>query len=670
MNEAAGSIKQLERRVMLRKRLLSLQDAAALGLTIGGLISTAMMLLILVTPIAVPRWPVLLVGLGIPLCFALTRWFLTRMREQEAAFAIDEALHLEDRVATAHVILKRGGPDKMLQEALIEDAAARIANHAAATIVPFTMRRWHALAVISLITVGVALMIPPRSSGVSETSVAERADIRSSGERLEQVAAEVEQTVPLETETARLAKEQGELGRVFRQSQATRVEALQRLSALEERIRARHDDLERTRADEIVSLAEQRLRHSLSASVEARSANSTRPQSALDDSLAPAESSRQAGKPRSRVRKQRSEPSVVAKTSPDSREATPQSGAHNKAEIKPGDQESAKAPESVLPQKQPREPLSGGASRPGLSRMPAATEPRADPTPEEKMDGQKPAALKGDADAHGTQNPEGQNPDSSPKTDRPGGALDALKALPDSLTEQAARALPKLSEDLLKKAAELRANQLTPDDVEKLRQAAEALSRNLEPIAQSQALRQALVEMARQVTAEQIERVARELGNQENLKQELEAAARLLAENQRAKEMVAGLARQVERLRDEAHAQRVGDQMSRHGEPPSSRQQVTGEGVVKPGKSEAVGRRLEGKGSVSNAAAKLQLRAGGEYLYLKTQAGSGAARAPYSGAYPRYRREAERSVERTRVPPALRSVVRKYFDAINPDAKR
>jgi len=38
--------------------------------------------------------------------------------------------------------------------------------------------------------------------------------------------------------------------------------------------------------------------------------------------------------------------------------------------------------------------------------------------------------------------------------------------------------------------------------------------------------------------------------------------------------------------------------------------------------------------------------------------------------YTQYRREAERSVERSQVPPRMRSVVRSYFDRINPDAAK
>ena len=66
----------------------------------------------------------------------------------------------------------------------------------------------------------------------------------------------------------------------------------------------------------------------------------------------------------------------------------------------------------------------------------------------------------------------------------------------------------------------------------------------------------------------------------------------------------------------------------------------------------------------------IQRKPGGEYLFLQAKPGVGAARAPYSSAYPQYRREAERSVERSQVPQHMRSVIRKYFDAINPDANK
>ena len=51
-----------------------------------------------------------------------------------------------------------------------------------------------------------------------------------------------------------------------------------------------------------------------------------------------------------------------------------------------------------------------------------------------------------------------------------------------------------------------------------------------------------------------------------------------------------------------------------------------------------------------------------------TPSGSAPARVPYSAAYPGYRRDAERSVQRSQIPPRMRALVRNYFDAINPDA--
>ncbi|HST24012.1 MAG TPA: hypothetical protein VLR90_23110, partial [Blastocatellia bacterium] len=77
-----------------------------------------------------------------------------------------------------------------------------------------------------------------------------------------------------------------------------------------------------------------------------------------------------------------------------------------------------------------------------------------------------------------------------------------------------------------------------------------------------------------------------------------------------------------------------------------------------------------GQGRETKISGNVQRGNGGEYLYLKSKAGAGATRAPYSSAYPQYRREAERSVERSQVPPRMRSLVRSYFDAINPDTTK
>jgi len=56
-------------------------------------------------------------------------------------------------------------------------------------------------------------------------------------------------------------EKQAELGRSFRMSPESRAEALKQLSGLKERIRNRHAELAATRADEIVNVAEKRLRN-------------------------------------------------------------------------------------------------------------------------------------------------------------------------------------------------------------------------------------------------------------------------------------------------------------------------------------------------------------------------------------------------------------------------
>jgi hypothetical protein len=642
MSEAVAKIVRLERRVMWRKRLLSLQDGLALAVMMGGLIAAALVLLVRLRPIGLPSWTVIVGAMSLSFGAALTRSFLTRASVSDAAFLIDEILKLDDRVATSHLIIERGGPRRALEEALIEDAADRVGNQRAASVVPFRMRRWYTLSLVSLVGLVAALMIPTRSLPADEALAAERVDIESAGDHLEQTATEVEQAVPPGTETATLAKEQAELGRGFRRSTSTRAEALRRLSSLEERIRQRHDDLVSTRADEIVSLADRRLGGALSTlSTPHRKG------------LAPDET---------QLALSADEPAGASKREPNKgqREAEPQ---NRPQEPVPGKDLKA---DSVSPDSTKPDPrvAKGTAGEPGAS---------GDQKPAE----QKPADLKADGEKTGDLNTGERKADGQQPGEQPTGSLDALKAVPDSLAEQAAKALPRMSAELLKKAAELRANELSPADIEKLRKAAESLSGDLAAIAQSKELQQALQEMARQIRPEQIEQVARELGNQEKLKQELEAAARLLMENQQAKEMVAGLAGQVARMRDEkrqGNGQRGGGRPDMRDEETRARKQASrGNRVNAGGAPEkvetAADRRLAGQGRESSLKGKLQQGFGGEYLYLQSKAGVGAARAPYSSAYPQYRREAERSVQRSQVPPNLRSVVRKYFDAINPDAK-
>ena len=687
VTEAVAKIVYLQHRVMWRRRLLSLQDLLVLALITSAAIAAALVaiLKVRVGAVSIPVWAIVLGTMSLAVGAALIRWFRSRTGGAGAALLIDESLTLEDRVATSRLIIERGGPSGAFEEALIEDTAARVADQRASSIVPFRTRRWYALLLVSAIGLSATLMIPARSLPVDQATATERSDIESAGVHLEQTATELEQLVPPGTDTASLAKEQAEIGRGFRRATATRAEALRRLSALEERIRRRHDDLSNTRADEIVTLADRRLGNTLATLSKPRSKKfeSAGGQLAETGNAPPVdakESSRkQAGAP---------VPDRAGKPPETSAEPSGKSGIANSRAESPTTGKPTNGNRSATgSQKQLQEPITAETNRNAGSvkestrldttRKETAGEPAASAqTTPQKQDQPSPADSGAGVEKTPEKSGDGSKADSPSTPQVPPISPEALKAVPDSLVEQAAKALPKLSEELLRKAAELRANELSPADIEKLRKAAESLARDLDQIGQSQELQKALQEMARQVRPEQIDEVARELSNQEKLKQELEGAARLLSENRRAKEIVAGLAGELARAQDQ---KRQGDSNQQtagksnmqsdagRSDDASSTSRRGGAGAEK---SDVENGRLAGSGRESTLKGKLQQRAGGEYLYLESKAGTGAARAPYSTAYPRYRREAERSVQRSQVPPNLRSIVRKYFDAINPDAKR
>jgi hypothetical protein len=167
--------------------------------------------------------------------------------------------------------------------------------------------------------------------------------------------------------------------------------------------------------------------------------------------------------------------------------------------------------------------------------------------------------------------------------------------------------------------------------------------------------------------------------NQESIRREVEAAARLLMQNREAREMAAGIARQLEQMeqrRPGPEARRPDNSGRRRpggdsGTGDRSGDSRGGAGRGSPnGQSErlAADSRITGQGKEDKLSGKLQKKDGGEYLFLQTRPEVGASRVPYSSAYPRYRREAERSVERSQIPANMRKVVRSYFDRINPDA--
>jgi hypothetical protein len=705
MSEAASSLKQFERQVMWRRRLLALQDRLALAVLISCVVAAAFVLLARLKEGGRVPWAILTGIFAVELAAFSVNWMMTRANEREAAFVIDEKLGLEDRVITAHGIIEQGGPERVVETALIEDAASRVVSSSASSIVPYRLKRWHALSLVGIMALAATIMIPEKALPGGEAIAAARADIQAAGEQLEQAAAEAEQIAPAESETAKLATEQAELGRSFRRSNESRSEALKKLSSLEGRIRERHDVLASTRAEEIVNVAERRLRAAIFAKPKQRSRAETSENSEAlnqaevssnDEASADARDSQQ--KARGKDKGQRVAPSgeqVKARVNSNSanvsnsnrsdlsagqtapRRAEQQHSNANKQAAEKSDLAASTQPNS--PDTQPNSQGQPEQSKPQNPLQKPVSSPNAqhdsgnkNSTAGQKERGQNASEAKGAGENREDQK-EGDQKGESKDEQKPEGEPPAANPLGGMMAEQAAKALPQMSQELMKKAAQLRAGELSPDDIKRLAQAAEFLARDLNQIAQSKELQQALEQMARQINPEQIEQVARQLMNQEQLKRELEAAARLMMQNQQAKEMVAGIKQKVDDIAKQFRG-REGEGTNRErGQGSDARQK----GTSKAGRDSRLqlgqspdGQKLKGQGKESNVAGNLQRGTGGEYLYLQTRAGAGAARAPYSSAYPQYRREAERSVQRSQVPPHMRSVVRSYFDAINPDASK
>ncbi|HKA19376.1 MAG TPA: hypothetical protein VKN18_13885 [Blastocatellia bacterium] len=673
MNDPASDIIRMKRSVSMRTRLLALQDNLALTFIIAGLVGAALLLFISLRPIEIDRWVIILGVVIVSAAVALIRWEFSKRRNPDASFLIDSRFALEDRVAASTAVIERGGPRRPLEEALIQDTAERLRGKQPETVVPYRLRRWYALLLVSVISVIAAVMVPVRPQPRPESLASERGDIEAAGETLERAAAEIEQATPAGTETAALAKEQGEIGRGFRGVKLTRAEALRKLSALEERIRKRHDLLAETRADEIVSLADRRLGSTISEISAAQTRSTRRNVNQAESFEAQARSAKEnpTVESGSSTNDQPKSTATGTGTSPEEpRSVTPNAspnGSNNKAASvskQSRSTEQSSSANSNTQNGQTAPPRVDSKEQTGSTKVNDQSDSSA-----QVSSIQRAAKDSADKKEAGDQSPNAPHQDESNKS-----VSNPLDSLPTSLASEAARRLPALSSELLKKAAEIRANQLTRQDIEKLRKAAESLSRELSQIGQSQELKKALEEMARQARPEEIEQVARELGNQEEIKKELEAAGRLLSENQQAKETVAGIASRLARRGDneQSRAQLAGN--------PDKQNKTDATGNIRSNKTVGEGRtlqsninadaRLEGQGRELSIRGKLQQKPGGEYLYLQSKTSTGAARAPYSSAYPQYRREAERSVQRSQVPSNLRSVVRRYFDAINPDGKK
>jgi hypothetical protein len=737
MNEAAEKLQTFERSVMWRRRWLALQDRLALALLVSGLIAAAFVVLARLQVVRLP-WAFEIVAIITVAGGLAWHWHRRRATAKDAAFLIDRAFDLEDRLTTAHQILQQGGPQRQVERALIDDVAARLADQRAASVVPYRLHAWHAVALIGMAAFTASVMIPTKQLPGGQAIVEAQADIQTAGQQLEQVGEAIARLAPAESETAKLAKEQAALGRSFRMSPESRTEALKQLSALEERIRNRHAELAATRADEIVNVAEKRLRNAIEPARKEKSAENEVNEDAQaagseardedQDAQSAADKKTPAGNRRAgKAKMPAKQTATVARASDVSRAV--------KAGHQPSNANAAKAPTSVAAQPPPgaakgeppaqtpdRQPQSANAN---ASQVAANQPPKADgkqpnngqaqggnnqappPNRPQKPDSsQPPASAVANANDPNT-NPQGDHPSAdqaTPKADgQPSGdpqardnqpnaetAKDAANPLADLAAEQAGKMLPQLSEQLLKKAAELRDGKLSPDDIKRLQQSAELMARDFSKIAQSKEMQQMAEQLAKQITPEQIEQFARALGNQEQLKRELQAAARLMMENQQAKSKVAGMAQDLAKWGEQFNRRdgnQAGNRQPNGGE--TNQRQADnrgGRGTPNP-EDERAGREImgaaggltektdgprgrTGQGRDARLSGHPQRGAGGEFLFLKSPAGKGASRAPYTSAYPQYRREAERSVERSQVPPRLRSVVKSYFDAINPDAAK
>jgi hypothetical protein len=730
--EAVNKIQSFARSVMWRRRLLGLQDTLALGLLVGGLISAALIFYIRWKAIQTPVWIVALVVFSAVLGALLTRWSMSRGNEQDAGFLIDDVLSLEDRFTTSQALIGNRATAGEVERTLIEDAASRIDSAKPATIAPYQMKKFYVLSLLALAAFISAVLVPQKSLPGGIEVVQAQEDIQAAGEQLEKYSSEIEKFVPPDTVTANLAKEQAELGRSLRRSSDTRAEALKKLSSLEDRIRQRHDEIKSTRADEIVAIAQKRMGAAL-AQMSKRNiqpAGEEQEQTAgkqssvstetgdkqIDAKKADAKSAMTKSATKSANNKTAN--GQTAKTdnknpNADTNDAKPsETGEVSQNPDVKNSQKSQSQATAKTAQGEPKNTGEKSAPNQVATNQKDGAEKKSDPP---KSDGSQPQNGRPDAKPQAgekTATPEtpqvgqGQSPDKNPPSgqqesgNQPQGQpenkdqdpkTDAANPLTGAIAQQTTKAL---SDQLLKKAEELKAGKLNAEDIKNLAQAASLLAKDLAPIAQSKEFQKSLEALAKQVNPQQLEQIARELMKDEKLQRELRAAAKLLWENRQVKDMVAGLTKTAAEIEADMR-QRSGEGdgprppqelMSQQSEPISLANEPGKNGSQKPGRGQGTpqpgpagqgtqtskmltDRQLAGQGKEAKISGQMQNRPGGDYVYSGAKPGTGAARIPYSSAYPQYRRQAERSVERSQVPKHMRSMIRNYFDAINPNGK-
>lgn len=728
--EAISKIHSFARSVMWRRRLLALQDTLAWGLLAGGFISAALIFYIRWKTIQTPVWIVVLVVFSAVFAALLTRWSMSHTNENDAGFLIDETLNLEDRFTTSQALIGRKQTASEVEQALIEDAANRVTDSKPAAIAPYRIKKFYALSAVALIAFVIAMMIPQKSLPGGEEVVQAQADIQAAGEQLEKNSTEIEKFVPPDTVTANLAKEQAELGRSLRRSSDTRADALKKLSSLEDRIRQRHDEIKNTRADDIVALAQKRMgaaiaqmgsRNIQQAVTEKEQAgknqattNSSPTNKPIDTGKSPSETTEnktansQAANSRTAKTSGKNPKTDKGKTNQsDTAIATPNPADKNAAKqstetIAKANQTEQKNPGEKTGQNQVAGNQKNEGEKSSTSQKTDASSGQngkrdknqqsqvsKDATPEVPEIGKVQPPEKDKPTSTEQQEANNQEPEKSENKEQEQNK-DAANLLATTIAGQTTKLL---SEQLLKKAEELKSGKMSAEDIKRLALSAGQLAKDLAPIAQSKEFQKSLEELAKQVNVQQLEQIARELAKDEKLQRELRAAGKLLWENRQVKDMVAGLTKTGAEIEADMRQQR-GENPG--NQPPNSLSRQQSEPIALSGKGNTTGqqkgstgqgmqqgsggqgtqtarveteRKLAGQGREAKIAGQMQNRQGGDYVYSGARPGTGAARIPYSSAYPQYRRQAERSVERSQVPKQMRSMIRNYFDAINPNGK-
>jgi RNA polymerase-interacting CarD/CdnL/TRCF family regulator len=217
---------------------------------------------------------------------------------------------------------------------------------------------------------------------------------------------------------------------------------------------------------------------------------------------------------------------------------------------------------------------------------------------------------------------------------------------------------------------------LDASEKQALRDAARQLGGELEGLENTEELEAALEALAEgDMSADELEQLARALEDLEAASAEHEAAEHLRAANRAAKQQVAGRGPGERESNDKAGPfagrgstnDRTDQEYETESQP--STMESTRDRPDTRGEYEArnESERLGAQGASARVRGNLQRGAKQTTLFVQAAPGRAPTMAPYQEAYPRYRRSAERSIERSNVPPERRGVVRDYFDAINPD---